>query len=160
MPVKWNAAGAGYFFSLFSSDGCGKHQFIHQNDDGCSNYQFSDGRQVDSVPFQVANHRSQGVPRESPLGVMDKMLDCAANLTSWNSSSSCHATSTDIPDPLAPLLPIVHRFLQVLWPTSCTLTELLYVGSNRSLCSCLAIGEHHLWARTRFSSSVLHVWFV
>ena len=25
------------------------------------------------------------------------------------SSSSCHAGSTDIPDPLSPLLPIVHR---------------------------------------------------
>ncbi len=29
------------------------------------------------------------------------------------SSSSCHATSTDIPDPLSPLLPIVHRLWQV-----------------------------------------------
>ena len=26
-----------------------------------------------------------------------------------SSSSSCHAASTDIPDPLSPLLPIVHR---------------------------------------------------
>ncbi len=27
------------------------------------------------------------------------------------SSSSCHAGSTDIPDPLSPLLPIVHRLM-------------------------------------------------
>ena len=30
-----------------------------------------------------------------------------SNITS--SSSSCHAGSTDLPDPLSPLFPIVHR---------------------------------------------------
>ena len=38
------------------------------------------------------------------------------------SSSSCHAASTDIPDPLSPLLPIIHRLLQVFRVTSCVLT--------------------------------------
>ena len=38
------------------------------------------------------------------------------------SSSSCRAGNTDIPDPLSPLLPIVHRFLQVLRATSRILT--------------------------------------
>ena len=38
------------------------------------------------------------------------------------SSSSCHAGSTDIPDPLLSLFPIVHRLRQVFWTTSCILT--------------------------------------
>ena len=41
------------------------------------------------------------------------------------SSSSLHATNMDILEPLSPLLPIVHRFWQVLWATSLILTELL-----------------------------------
>ena len=44
--------------------------------------------------------------------------------------SSCRAASTDIPDPLSPLLPFVHRFWPVLRATSRILTELLYVGSS------------------------------
>ena len=39
-----------------------------------------------------------------------------------SSSSSCHAGSTDIPDPLSPLLPIVHRPRQVFRTTSRILT--------------------------------------
>ena len=38
------------------------------------------------------------------------------------SSSSCRAASMDIPDPLSPLLPTVHRFWQVLRATSRILT--------------------------------------
>ena len=38
-----------------------------------------------------------------------------------SSSSSCRATSTDIPDPLSLLFPIVHRLWQVLRATSCIL---------------------------------------
>ncbi len=34
------------------------------------------------------------------------------------SSSSCRAASTDIPDHLSPLLPITHRLRQVLWVTN------------------------------------------
>ena len=37
-------------------------------------------------------------------------------------SSSCRAASTDIPDPLSPLLPIIHRLRQVFRVTSCVLT--------------------------------------
>ena len=37
-------------------------------------------------------------------------------------SSSCRATSTDIPDPLSPLFPIVHRFRQYFRTTSRILT--------------------------------------
>ena len=39
-----------------------------------------------------------------------------------SSSSSCRAGSTDIPDLLSPLLPIVHRLGQVFWTTSCIVT--------------------------------------
>ena len=38
------------------------------------------------------------------------------------SLSSCRAASTDIPDPLSPLLPIIHRLRQVFRVTSCVLT--------------------------------------
>ena len=38
------------------------------------------------------------------------------------SSSSCRATITDIPDPLSPLLPIIHRLWQVFRGTSRILT--------------------------------------
>ena len=39
-----------------------------------------------------------------------------------SSSSSCRAASTDIPDPLSPLFPIVHRLWQVFRSTSRILT--------------------------------------
>ena len=39
-----------------------------------------------------------------------------------SSSSSCRAASMDIPDPLSPLLPIIHRLWQVFRVTSCVLT--------------------------------------
>ena len=42
-------------------------------------------------------------------------------------SSSCRAASTDIPDPLSPLLPVVHRLWQVFRATPRIFTELLYV---------------------------------
>ena len=40
------------------------------------------------------------------------------NNYSSSSSSSYRATSTDIPDTLSPLLPIIHRFWQVFRATS------------------------------------------
>ena len=55
------------------------------------------------------------------------------------SSLSCRAASTDIADPLSPLLPIVHRLWQVFRATSRILTQLLYVCSSWSSCFCLAI---------------------
>ena len=59
--------------------------------------------------------------------------------SSW---SSCCAASTDIPDPLSPLLPIVHRLWQVFRATSRILTELLYVclswyTHTPFICNCL-----------------------
>ena len=45
-----------------------------------------------------------------------------------SSSPSCRAASTDIPDPLSPLLPIIHRLWQVFWATSYILT---YVQAGR-----------------------------
>ncbi len=58
---------------------------------------------------------------------------------SSSSSSSCRAASMDIPDPLSPLLPIIHRLWQVFKATSRILTELLYVYSSWSFCFCSAI---------------------
>ena len=48
--------------------------------------------------------------------------------------TSCRAISMDIPDPLLPPLPIVHRLRQVLVATLRILTELLYVSSSWSPC--------------------------
>ena len=56
--------------------------------------------------------------------------------SSSSSSSSCRAISTDIPNPLSPLLPIVHCFRLVFRDTSLISTELLYAGSNWSSCLC------------------------
>ena len=42
--------------------------------------------------------------------------------SSLSSSSSCRAASADIPDPLSPFLPIIHRLRQVFRVTSCVLT--------------------------------------
>ena len=52
-------------------------------------------------------------------------------------SSSCRATSTDIPEPLSLLHPIFHRFWLVLRSTSHILTE--YVGSSWTSCFCLTM---------------------
>ena len=51
-----------------------------------------------------------------------KILYCKSS-----SSSSCRAASKDIPDPLSPLLPIVHHLWHVFRATSRILTYLLYV---------------------------------
>ena len=55
---------------------------------------------------------------------------CDFLITQMSSSSSCRATSVDIPDPLSPPLPIVHRFWQVFRATFRILTERLYAGSS------------------------------
>ena len=49
------------------------------------------------------------------------------------SLSSCHAISTDIPDPLSPYVPIVHYFQLILRATTRIGTELLYEGSSWTL---------------------------
>ena len=71
----------------------------------------------------------------SPCINVDVSLLCA--VVFW--FSSCRAASTDIPDPLSPLLPIVHRLWQVFRATSRILTELLYVCSSWLSCFCSAI---------------------
>ena len=57
----------------------------------------------------------------------------------FNPSSSCHTASTDILDPLSPLLHIVHRLWLVLRATSRILTQLLNVCSSWSSHPCSAI---------------------
>ena len=55
------------------------------------------------------------------------------------SSSSCHAISMDITNPLSPLLPIIHCFWQVFRGTSSICTELLYVCSSWTSCLCSSL---------------------
>ena len=62
---------------------------------------------------------------------------CAWSVSAFtSSSSSCRATSTDIPDTLSPPFPIIHIFRQVLRATPRILIKLLYVGSSWSPCFC------------------------
>ena len=82
-----------------------------------------------------------------------KIISCR-HLKYISSSSSCCAASTDIPDPLSPLLPFVHRFWQgyIQYPHGAAvyrfeLVALLLLGHVRG-----SIGEHHIWARPCFSS--------
>ena len=56
-------------------------------------------------------------------------------------SSSSRAARTDVPDPLSPHFPIVHRLRQVFWTTSRIFTYLLYVCSSWSSCFCSAISR-------------------
>ena len=73
---------------------------------------------------------------------------------SSSSSSSCRATSTENPDPLSLLFPIVNRFWQVFRATFRILIELLYVCSSWSSCFCSAIvGVHR--STSLMSSSLL-----
>ena len=53
---------------------------------------------------------------ENPIGA-SKALSILQMKPNGGSSSSSRAISTDIPDPLSPPLPIVHRFRQVLMVT-------------------------------------------
>ena len=53
-----------------------------------------------------------------------------------NISSSCHAISTAISDPLSQPLPIVHCFWQFFLASSSICTELLYVYSSWTSCLC------------------------
>ena len=57
-------------------------------------------------------------------------------ISSSSSSSSCHAISTNIPDPFSPPFSIVHCFQQVFKSTSRIGTYLLYLGSSWSSCFC------------------------
>ena len=53
-----------------------------------------------------------------------------------SSSSSCRATSTDLPDPFPAAFSIVQCFRPVFKASSCIGTEQLYVGSRLSSCLC------------------------
>ena len=53
-----------------------------------------------------------------------------AKLNCLKASSSYRVAGTDIPDPLSPLLPIIHRLWQVFWATSRIFTQLLYVRAG------------------------------
>ena len=70
------------------------------------------------------------------------------------SSSSCRAASTDIPDPLSPLLPIVLQgYIPYPHIAAICMFELVVLLLPGHMWG--SIGVHHLWARPCFSSSVL-----
>ena len=71
----------------------------------------------------------------SSLNVTDECVHACKTINK-SSSSSCHAISTDIPDPFSPPFSIVHCFRQVFRARSRIGTELLYVGSSWSSCLC------------------------
>ena len=60
--------------------------------------------------------------RKNIIASWDNVLYTTRPLFVSSSSSSCSATSTDIPDPLSPLFPIVHRLWQVFRATFRILT--------------------------------------
>ena len=62
-----------------------------------------------------------------------------SHLNKCISSWSCRAASTDIPDPLSPHLPIIHRLWQVFRVTSHIITYMLHVCSSWPFCFWLAI---------------------
>ena len=82
-----------------------------------------------------------------------------------STSSSCRAASTDIPDPLSPRLPIIHRLWQVFRVTppyhhiaAVCMFELVVLLLICHMWG--STGVHHLRSRPCFSSCVRHVWFV
>ena len=56
------------------------------------------------------------------IGALGTVTEGLVQELSSSLSSLCRATSTDIPDPLSPLLPIVHRLRQVFRATPRFLT--------------------------------------
>ena len=100
---------------------------------------------LEPVKNQLWNHqpKNSSVFSPSSLGSYDRLNSLKHELKGWtnifhwvnstfglslflvnkkSSSTSCRATSTDIPDPLSLLLPIIHRFWQVFRATSRILT--------------------------------------
>ena len=76
-----------------------------------------------------------------PTSPMDRFLMPPSS----SSSSSCRTANTDIPDPLSPLLPIIHRFRQVFRATSVSLNSCcMYVRAGRPAFA---------WLYTRFHGS-------
>ena len=112
----------------------------------CTMFIKKSGKRQTSEGIQLSNEESNRTRREK---------ENQSTRGYWKSSSStCRAASTDIPDPLLPLLPIVHRLRQVFRATSRILTELLYVCSSWSSCFCSAIcGVHR--STSLMSSSLL-----
>ena len=74
--------------------------------------------------------------------------------SSSSSSSSCRAASTDIPDPLSPLLPFVHRLWQVFRTTSVSShSSCMYVRVGRPAFAPTYVGVHR--SSSLMSSSLL-----
>ena len=82
--------------------------------------------------------------------VINKMCLLIIYTSSSSSSSSCRVASTNIPDPLSPLLPIIHRLWQVFRATS---------RSSHSCCMYVRAGRlafARLYARVHMSTSLMN----
>ena len=73
--------------------------------------------------------------------------------SSSSSSSSCRTASSDIPDPLSTLFPIVHRLWQLFRATSRILTQLLYILAGRPVLARPYVRVHR--STSLMSSSLL-----
>ena len=60
-------------------------------------------------------------------------------------SSSCRATSMDLPDLLLPPISIIHHSWEVFKATSCISTKLLYIGSCQSFYLCSSIKQKYMF---------------
>ena len=96
------------------------------------------------------NTKTTSAPKRRKLSRQNASQD--QFLSGISSSSSCRAASTDIPDPLLPLLPIVHRLWQVfraIPSNSCS----IYVRAGRPAFARPYVGVHR--SRSLMSSSLL-----
>ena len=102
----------------------------------------------------VSAHSLSKIPRKFSV-IKKKCL--FFNTISKTSSSSCCAASTDIPDPLSPLLPIIHRLWQVFRATT---HILLYVWSNwSSCCSITSLTKVSKWGSQYYLNRNLGPYF-
>ena len=85
----------------------------------CGFFHSSRRYSTSSLSYQVEYYTSKKDINNNYLLVKSTILKPR---NQYMSSSSCRAGSTDIPDPLSQLLPIVHRPRQVFRTTSCILT--------------------------------------
>ena len=78
------------------------------------------------------------------LCIQEKMNVCLSHVESvttnnhqayW-SSTSCHTTITDLPDPISPPIFIIHQSREAFKAISCIGTELLYIDSSWLSCFC------------------------
>ena len=113
------------------------------------------GQTIDSDGRKPDPERAEAIKN---MPVPDNVAKLLVFLGLVSSSSSYHAISMDIPDPLTQPLPIVYCFRHVFRVTSCIGTELLYVGVSWLSCLCSSLW----WGPQEYIiyECVPHVWSV